>query len=138
MRPFGCNAFVFENNKVLLIKRGEEPFKGKWSLPGGMIEMNEDAEQCIIREVFEETGLNVVPECLIRLYSNPDRDPRKVIVALYHCKLISGELNRGSDASEAHWFSLDDLPELAGDRKKMINDAVKFLMYLNPIYGVFD
>jgi 8-oxo-dGTP diphosphatase len=114
---------LIENGKILLIKRGREPFKGEWALPGGRIEEDETAEQCLKREMKEETGLDVEPIKLTGLYSDPKRDPRGIIAATYLVKRISGEPKAGDDAAELKWFELENLPELATDHKKMIEEV---------------
>jgi 8-oxo-dGTP diphosphatase len=125
MRPFACDMVLIEENKVLLIRRASEPFKGEWAIPGGRIEDDETAEDCLKREMREETGLDVEPIRLTGLYSDPKRDPRKVIAACYLVKRIGGRLEAGDDAGEAAWFALDDLPKkLAADHKKILEDAI--------------
>ena len=73
---------------------------------------------------MEETGLAVSLERFVGLYSSPTRDPRGVVVALFECRVIGGQVTAQSDASEAGWFSLNGLPELAGNRAEMIRDAL--------------
>ncbi len=126
-RPFACDGVIIQDNKIVLIKRGFEPFKGQWAVPGGRIEDNETAEQCLVREMKEETNLDVVPLKLISVYSDPQRDPRGIIVASYLCKVVGGELKAGDDAGDAKWVSLNDLPKLAGDHAKIVADAVALL-----------
>jgi 8-oxo-dGTP diphosphatase len=125
MRPFACDMILIENGKVLLIKRGREPFKDEWAIPGGRIEENETAEQCAIREMKEETGLEIEIEKLVGIYSDPARDPRGIIAATYIVRKRGGELIAGSDASEFGWFDLDNLPNLATDHLTMLKDALK-------------
>jgi len=125
MRPFACDMILVENGKVLLIKRGTEPFKGEWAIPGGRIEDNENAEECARREMKEETGLEIEPIRLVGVYSDPQRDPRGIIAAAYLVKRTGGKLNSGTDAAEARWFPLDKLPRLCSDHGKMLEDAVK-------------
>lgn len=125
MRPFACDMILIEDGKILLIKRAAEPFKGQWATPGGRIEDDESAEDCLKREMKEETGLEVEPVKLTGLYSEPGRDPRKVIAAAYLVRRTGGELKAGDDAGEAGWFPLDDLPELCADHRKIVEDALK-------------
>ena len=125
MRPFACDGIIIKENKILLIKRGFEPFKGFWAIPGGRIEDHENTEECLKREMKEETNLEVEPISLVGIYSDPNRDPRGVIVATYLCKIIRGELKAGDDAADISWFSLDALPKLASDHDKMIKDYLK-------------
>jgi len=128
-RPFACDSILIIDNQILLVKRGHEPSKGFWALPGGLIEENETAETCLVREMKEETGLDVVPVTLVGIYSDPARDPkRKVIAAAYLVKRTSGvgdsEPRAGDDAAEVAWFPLTSLPKLAFDHEKIIRDAI--------------
>jgi 8-oxo-dGTP diphosphatase len=118
---------LIENGKVLLIKRGREPFLGQWAIPGGRIEDNESAEQCAIREMKEETGLTVKIEKLVGIYSEPNRDPRGIVAAAYLVKKVGGILKSGDDAAQAKWFDLDKIPTLATDHAKMLKDALESL-----------
>lgn len=124
MRPFATDAILIEDGKLLLVKRGREPFKGEWALPGGRIEEDETAEQCLVREMEEETGLEVEPLKLVGIYSDPGRDPRGIIAAAYLVKRIGGQLDAGDDASEAAWFCMDAIPSLCADHKKILEDAL--------------
>lgn len=123
MRPFACDMVLVENGKILLIKRAREPFRGEWATPGGRIDDGETAEQCAKREMKEETGLDIEIIKLTGLYSDPNRDPRGIIAAAYLVKRTGGEIKAGDDAAEAQWFDLDNLPPLAADHKKIVEDA---------------
>jgi 8-oxo-dGTP diphosphatase len=127
MRPFACDAVLIENGKILLIRRAAEPFKGMWAVPGGRIEENETAEECLVREMEEETGLKVEPIIMTGLYSDPMRDPRKIIAAAYLVRRVGGREKAGDDAGETRWFGLKDLPELCADHSKIVADALKRL-----------
>lgn len=127
MRPFACDMILIEDGKVLLIRRAREPFKGEWAIPGGRIEDDETAEQCAIREMKEETGLDTEIDRLVGIYSDPDRDPRGIIAAAYIVRKTGGELRSGSDAAEARWFSLDKLPRLATDHGVMLQNALQII-----------
>ncbi|MBN1169709.1 NUDIX hydrolase [Candidatus Micrarchaeota archaeon] len=124
MRPFACDMVLIENGKILLIKRGREPFRGQWAVPGGRIDDFETAEQCARREMKEETGLDIEIIKLTGLYSDPGRDPRGIIAAAYLVKRTGGQLQSGDDAAEAAWFDVKDLPSLAADHKKIVEDAI--------------
>jgi 8-oxo-dGTP diphosphatase len=124
MRPIACDNVLIENGKILLIRRAKDPFKGMWALPGGIIEDNESAEQCLVREMKEETGLDVKPIALIGLYSDPERDPRLMISAAYFVKRSGGTEKAGDDAKETKWFNVKDLPLLCADHAKIIADAL--------------
>jgi 8-oxo-dGTP diphosphatase len=120
------DGVLIEDGKILLIKRGREPFKGKWALPGGFVEYGERVEDAVIREFREETGIEAEIISLLGVYSDPNRDPRGHTVSIvYLLKRKGGELKGGDDASEARFFSLDNLPELAFDHDKIIRDAVE-------------
>ncbi|NYZ60926.1 NUDIX hydrolase [Candidatus Micrarchaeota archaeon] len=127
MRPFVTDAVIVREGRIVLIKRGKEPWKGMWALPGGFAEEGETAEQCCEREALEETGLRVRAKKLVGVFSSLKRDPRGTIAGAYICELIGGELKGGDDAKEAKWFSLEELPELAFDHKKIIEEAKKLM-----------
>lgn len=124
---------MIEHGKILLVKRGHEPFKGQWATPGGRIEDNETAEQCLVREMKEEIGLKVEPVKLIGIYSDPKRDPRLMIAIAYLIKRVGGEVRAGSDAADARWFDLDSLPELATDHGRIIADAVSIIREIEDL-----
>ncbi len=118
------DAIVIEDGEILLIKRGIEPFKGMWALPGGHVDYGETAEAAVIREAKEETDLDVEIIKLIGVYSDPKRDPRSHSIGIaYLCKANEGQAKAGDDAAETWWFPLTDLPELAFDHAKMVEDA---------------
>ena len=125
MRPFACDGLLVEDGKLLLIRRAAEPFKGQWALPGGRINDNENAEQCLKREMNEETGLDVAPIKLIGIYSDPTRDPRGIIAAAYLVKRIGGVLKGGDDAEEARFFDISSLPPLCADHEKIVGDLLE-------------
>ena len=113
--------------KVLLIQRGNEPFKGQWAFPGGFMNMDETTEQCAIRELKEETGLKVTEIQQIGAYSKVDRDPRgRTVTVAYLAIIDKAEVVQGlDDAAKAQWFSLSSLPKLAFDHEDIMNDVIK-------------
>ena len=113
--------------KVLLIERGDEPFKGCWAFPGGFMNMDETTEQCAIRELEEETGLKVSEVHQIGAYSKVDRDPRGRTVTVAYLAIIDAPMavNGQDDAAKAQWFLLSALPQLAFDHDEIIQDAIK-------------
>jgi 8-oxo-dGTP diphosphatase len=114
---------LVENGKILLVKRGRDPYIGHYALPGGFVEYGEKTEEAAIREMKEETGLDVKITYLIGVYSDPARDPRgHTVSVVYEVKRISGNLSSGDDATEAAFFSLSKLPALAFDHKKIVQD----------------
>jgi len=113
-----------EQTQVLLIQRGREPFKNKWALPGGFVDMNETLEQACIRELEEETGLVVKKMEQFRAYDAIDRDPRHRTISIIFSTEVDYEfeVKGGDDASQASWFSLSELPELAFDHQQILDD----------------
>ena len=106
--------------RVLLIRRGNEPFKGKWALPGGFMDMDEDAETCARRELEEETGLKVVNFEQLYAFSDVDRDPRYRVVSIAYYALVRWEdckVKAGDDADRVQWFPLSGIPPLAFDHR---------------------
>ncbi|HSO85584.1 MAG TPA: NUDIX hydrolase [Draconibacterium sp.] len=119
-------VFVKEKNSfsVLLIERAREPFKNKWALPGGFIEMDEILEAACKRELMEETGLKVERMTQFKTYDAIDRDPRhRTISVIYYTELNKKQLVKGGDdAARAEWFPISDLPELAFDHKQILEE----------------
>ena len=115
--------------KVLLIQRGNEPYKGCWAFPGGFMNMDETAEQCAIRELEEETGLVVSQVQQIGAYSKVDRDPRGRTITVAYLAIIDSPvpIKGQDDAASAQWFPLSTLPPLAFDHAEIMRDAVKLL-----------
>ena len=113
--------------KVLLVQRGQEPYKGCWAFPGGFMNMDETTEQCAIRELEEETGLRLSDVHQIGAYSKVDRDPRGRTITVAYLAIIDEPIAviGQDDAAKAEWFPLSALPELAFDHGKIMQDAVK-------------
>ena len=113
--------------KVLLIQRGSEPFKGCWAFPGGFMNMDETTEQCAIRELEEETGLQVNNVIQIGAYSKVDRDPRGRTVTVAYLAIVDRPLVviGQDDAAKAEWWPLSNLPELAFDHDKIMQDTIR-------------
>ena len=120
------DGIIIKDEKILLVKRKNDPFKGKWALPGGFVEYSEKTENAVIREVFEETGLKTTIGKLIGVFSDPNRDPRgHIITVVYNLDINSGELKSGDDASDAKFFDVNQLPELSFDHDKIIKNALE-------------
>ncbi len=119
-----------EDLKVLLIQRGLEPFKGRWALPGGFVLMEESLEDAARRELAEEAGVR--PSLLEQLYTfgEPGRDPRgRVVTVAYFAlvKLTDHKVQAATDASQAAWFSVWDMPKLAFDHADIVATALQRL-----------
>ena len=103
----GVGAVVVRQGRVLLVRRGAEPMKGRWSLPGGLLELGESLTGGVAREVREETGLVVEPVELIELLDRIHRDGERVryhyVIADYLCSVLGGELCAASDADDVRW-----------------------------------
>ena len=118
-----------EEPQVLLVRRGNEPFKGMWAIPGGFMEMDETTEQCAVRELEEETGVKISVEDIYEIgaYSKVDRDPRHRTVSVAYISFVDKMLEAKGcdDAAEAQWWPIDSLPDLAFDHEDIINDAIE-------------
>lgn len=122
-----CVIFGFDgvNIKVLLIQRGLEPYKGAWALPGGFMNMNETIEECALRELKEETGLNAATVEQFHTFTSVDRDPRERVITVAHMALVRlADVQGGDDAENARWFTLDEIPLLAFDHDYILRMAI--------------
>jgi 8-oxo-dGTP diphosphatase len=120
-RPGGAHR-----HHVLLIERAREPFAGAWALPGGFVDYGEDPDQAVAREVAEETGLEGLPWRQFRVFGRPDRDPRGHTVTVVYVAELVGELpavRGGDDAANARWYPLQDLPDLAFDHGRILDQV---------------
>jgi 8-oxo-dGTP diphosphatase len=117
----GVGAVIVEHhrddNRVLLIRRGQPPLLGEWSLPGGVLECGETLREAVAREAREETGLLVQTGEMLGVYERVIRDDEKRV--RYHyvlidflCRAVGGDLQAGSDAADVRWFTRDELPAL--------------------------
>ncbi len=119
------DALIIYEGKLVLIKRKNPPYKDQFALPGGSVEMGETVENATIREAKEETDLDIDIIKLLGVYSDPKRDPRGHTVSLCFIARGKGNLRAGSDAEDIALFNLNQLPELAFDHNKIIEDAKK-------------
>lgn len=117
---------IYEEARVLLIKRKKSPFQDMWAFPGGFAEMDEDIETTAIRELEEETGLNGVEVHQIGAFGKVGRDPRHrtITVAFLSCLDETVEVEGNDDASDARWFSVHELPELAFDHADILTQGM--------------
>lgn len=119
--------------QVLLIRRAHPPFARDWALPGGFVNLEEPLEVAAMRELEEETGVREAYLEQLYTYGDPGRDPRgRVVSVAYYALIPSGAQVRsqgGSDASQARWFPIDELPRLAFDHNEIIVYGLRRLRY---------
>ena len=109
---------------VVLVRRKNEPYRGKWALPGGFVEYGEKVELAAAREALEETGIKVKLAGLLGVYSDPSRDPRgHTISVCFKAKWVGGEMRAASDAKEVGLFRKIPWGELAFDHAQILKDA---------------
>lgn len=128
-----CIVFAADSRRdrcdlaVLLIRRGEAPFKGKWALPGGFVQMNEALEAAAVRELEEETGIPGAFLEQLYTFGEPGRDPRGRVISVAYYALVKRSdvvVRAGSDAKDAKWFALDQVPALAFDHRAILDTAI--------------
>lgn len=126
-------AVVEGQHKVLLIRRKNPPFEGRWALPGGFVDPYEPLEDAARRELFEETGVRPARLDQLHTFGDPGRDPRGWTVSVAHLALLDGQAARslqpeaGDDAAEVAWFDLLAPPPLAFDHAEILACARKKL-----------
>lgn len=108
-------AVILKDESVLLIRRGQPPLKGFWSLPGGVLEAGELLEEAVHREVLEETGLEVEPVAVVEVFQRIMRDRSgrpeyHYVIVDYLCEVTGGNLQAASDVDNAEWVRRDDFP----------------------------
>jgi 8-oxo-dGTP diphosphatase len=124
-----CVVFGLDEQdlKVLLIRRGQDPYKGSWALPGGFVQVEESLEQAAMRELREETGVTRVYLEQLYTFGTPDRDPRERVVSVAYyalVQLMGHDVQAATDAADAAWFALDDIPDLAFDHGAIFETAL--------------
>lgn len=116
--------------QALLVQRGQAPYKGRWALPGGFVQLNETLEEAARRELEEETGLVRIYLEQLFTFGGIDRDPRERVISVTYfalVKLSDHRVQAGSDASLAAWFPVEDLPTLAFDHNDILACALERL-----------
>ena len=116
--------------KIMLIQRDLEPYQGRWALPGGFVQMDEDLEEAVRRELREETGIDQGFLEQLYVFGAVDRDPRGRVVSVAYFALVKMEghkIRASTDARNAGWFSTNDIPDLAFDHNDITEMALKRL-----------
>jgi 8-oxo-dGTP diphosphatase len=123
----GVGAIIIEKDRVALVKRGHAPLEGKWSIPGGVLEVGETLRKAVVREALEETGLTIEPGELLGVFERvlPDEQGKMqyhYVLIDFLCRRVAGNLAAGDDADEVRWFRKDELPglELARETEEVI------------------
>jgi len=117
-RPLvGVGVILVKDRQILLVKRGHEPNKGMWSIPGGLIKLGETAEEAAIREVREETGLEVSIGAVAGVFNVIIKDSDSKIkyhyvIIDYFGEVVGGMLRPGTDVTDARWFWLDEIGDV--------------------------
>jgi len=117
-RPLvGAGAVIVHEGRVALVRRGAQPRRGEWSIPGGLVELGETLRQAAEREALEETGLTIKAGEVLEVFESLERDAGgKVlyhyVVVDFECRLESGELRAGSDVIDVCWAGADELATL--------------------------
>ena len=115
--PIPATALIIPHpddaRRIVLVKRAVEPCKGEYSLPGGFMEIDESPEECAIREMHEETGLDGEIKKLLGVRNQPSPQYKMVLLVGYEMQIIGGELGASDDAEEAEFFALNDHPPIA-------------------------
>ena len=124
----GVGAIIIQNGRILIVRRGSEPGKGKWSVPGGLVELGETVKQTVVREVKEECGLDVEVDKLIDVVDSMTFDENgklkyHFVILDFFVKLKGGELKPGNDAKEALWVPLEEVEKY--DLTRTFRDFLK-------------
>lgn len=135
----GVAAVVFKDSHVLLTIRGNEPAQGYWGLPGGVVKIGEKVEEAVIREVYEETKISVIPVKLLQVYNSIHRDELDrcrfhYILIEYLCEYQEGHPEAADDAVDAKWIKLENLRKInitPGTRKFIEKIAKQEAEYAN-------
>ena len=117
--------------KLLLVERRNEPFKGKWCLPGGFVNIDEELKEAVARELSEETGLTGVRLEQIHTFGRCGRDPRGRVITVTYMGIVGENkttVEAGDDAAKAQWFDIEQVPQdLAFDHQKVVKFAIEKL-----------
>jgi len=127
----GVGGVVVHEGRVLLIRRGKQPLYGRWVVPGGTVELGETLTEALVREMREETGLEVEPFELLTVFDRIERDAERVayhyVIVDYLCRWRSGEARAGSDALEVAWALPREIEryDLPAKALEVVEDALR-------------
>ncbi len=138
--PFvGVGVVVWKDDEFLLIRRGKEPMRGAWSIPGGRQNLGETVKEAAIREIREETGLEIDIIGLVDVVDSIRNDDNGVVawhatLVDYAALYVSGEAVAGDDALSVGWFTLDDLERLGlwGETERIIKESLQISRTRSP------
>ena len=135
MRPLhprvGVGGVVVADGRVLLARRAKPPLLGRWSIPGGTVELGETLEEALVREMAEETGLEVEPLEILTVFDRIEREGADVVfhyvIVDYRCRHLPGTARAGSDAAEVCWAGPDELPgfDLTPKALEVVTEALR-------------
>jgi len=121
------DGIVERDNKLLLVRRKKDPFKGSLSFPGGKVDEGERVEDALKRELKEETNLVIEPTDILGVYSDPSRDPRGHRVSMTFIAIIkSGDAKAADDAESIEWLPINEQKDLAFDHNKILKDYLQW------------
>ena len=129
-------AFVERDGHFLVLQRGQQPYRGQWELPGGFVEAGERPAESVVREIFEETGLNVDAPSILGAYASRYGDEGKWTVDVaFHCRAPHGEVSLSTESSDAAWVSIKRMPTLAfaGERSAFAQFERSLATKLGPV-----
>jgi 8-oxo-dGTP diphosphatase len=127
----GVGGVVVRDGRALLIRRGKPPLLGRWAIPGGTVELGETLQEALVREMQEETGLEVEPVEVLTVFDRIEREGDLVqfhfVIVDYLCRWIAGEARAGSDALDVAWAGLDEIPsyDLPEKALELVEEALR-------------
>jgi 8-oxo-dGTP diphosphatase len=127
----GVGGVLLHRGRVLLIRRGKQPLRGRWVVPGGTVELGESLEEALVREMEEETGIRVRPVSLLTVFDRIEKDASEVryhyVIVDYLCEYLGGEARAGSDALDVAWATESELGDFDMPPKalEVVRDAFR-------------
>ncbi len=130
-------AFFDGGARLLLIQRKRDPYEGRWALPGGFVEIDEDLPEAVARELAEETGLKGIALEQLRTFGRPGRDPRGRTITVAYFGIAEkdwDQVQAADDAADCRWFDIDHLPPMAFDHDEIARCAIERLKQTHAGY----